>query len=45
MLLLQRKGKPIDDRAKDLQKLSDAIESFRFVSELEKDIVNRAPDI
>ena len=45
MLLFQGQGKTIYDGAKDFEKLSNAIESFCFIDELKKDIVNRPTDV
>lgn len=40
MLLLQGQCKPIDDASQDFQQLSNTIETFRLVDELEKYIVD-----
>lgn len=45
MFLLQRKSKAIDDWSQDFQKLSNAIESFCFVDELEEDIIDRTTNV
>ena len=45
MLLLQRQRKAIYYRTKDFQKLCNAVEPFGLVGELEKDIVDRSPDV
>jgi hypothetical protein len=45
MFLLQRQSKPIDDGSKYLQQLGDAIETFRFVRKLKKNVVDRTSNI
>lgn len=40
VFLFQRKGKPVDDRPEDLQKFRNTVESFRFVNELKKYIID-----
>jgi len=41
VFVLQRKGKPVDDRAEDFKKLRDAIVAFGLVNKLEEDVVYR----
>lgn len=40
MLFLQGKCEPIDDRSQDFKQLRNTVEPFRFIDELEKDIVD-----
>lgn len=43
VFFLQWKGKPVDDRPEDLQKLRNTVESFCFVNELKKYIIDGSP--
>lgn len=45
MFLFKRKGETVDNGPKDFQKFCYAVESFGFVYELEKHIVNGPTDI
>ncbi len=40
MLFLERKRKSVDDRAKNLQKLSNAIKTLGLIYELKEDVVD-----
>ncbi len=42
MLLFERQRESVDDRTKDLQQLSDAVETLRLINELEENIVDGA---
>ena len=42
MLLFERKGESIDDRAQNLEQLCDTVESFRFIHKLKENIVDRS---
>lgn len=44
VLFFEWKGETVDYGAKDFQELCYAIESFRFVHELEEDVVDRPSD-
>jgi hypothetical protein len=45
VFFLQRQGKAIDDGSQNFEKLSNAIEPFRFIDELEEYIVDRTPNV
>lgn len=44
VLLFQGQSKTINDRAQDFKQLSNSIESFCFVNELEKDVIDGTPN-
>lgn len=45
MFFLEWKGKAVDDRTLDLQKLRNAVEPLRLIYELEENVVDRSPDV
>jgi hypothetical protein len=45
VLFLEGQSEAVDDGTQDLEKLRNTIKPFRFVRELEEDIVNGSPDI
>lgn len=45
VLLLQRKGKSVDDGAQNFQQLSDTVVPLCFIHELEEDIVDGSSDV
>lgn len=45
MLFLQRQSEAIDDGAKNLEELSDAVESLSLVNELEENVVDGAANV
>lgn len=45
VLLLQGQSEPVDDRPKNFEELSNAIESLGLVNELEEDVVDGAANV
>lgn len=45
VLLLERQGETINDRAQNFQQLCNTIEAFGFIGELEKDVIDGPSDI
>lgn len=45
VLLLQGQSKTVDDGTKNLEKLSNSVETLSFIDELEEDVVYRATNV